>query len=220
MPTYVRLGDSMPLPDVVELPLEDAKNVLENKGFDVIIADSVYDSHYAKGLVVEQMPFAYSEVKKGRNVYLTVSIGEKPIVMPNLFSKSPREAELILKNNGLELGSKYYEYSDLALEGVVINQSFPPGQTVKQGKEIDITISLGQMSQKQEFPNLVGQSLGVAKKKLEALGISNVEIEYREKENMLPETVLKQNIPAGAPLEIEKPVRLTVSKVGQIEGED
>jgi len=186
MPWYVHLGDELEMPDVTELTVEDASRLLEEQGFSVVIADSVYDANYPKGTVVEQNPYPFSRVKKGRHVYLVVSIGKKPIIMPNLFYKSPRDAELILKSYGLELGSKNYEYNDFAVEGVVIGQSFPQGQKVKRGAKIDITISLGPFPTVKTIPELVGKSLNAAKKQLRTLGVRDIEVDYEERENILP----------------------------------
>ncbi len=213
MPWYVRLGDEYELPDVVSMKVDEAQKLLQEKGFGVVIADSVYDENFEPETVVEQNPAAFSKVKEGRHVYLTVSIGEKPITMPNLFFKSPREAELILKANGLQLGSLYYEYSDLALENVVIGQSFPQGQPVKKGSRIDLTISLGPFPQKKLMPDVVGKSLNMAKRQLQLLGVRNIRIEYETRDDILPETVLSQSVKAGTSIEQVKAVTLRVSKL-------
>ncbi len=213
MPWYVRLGDESELPDVVTMKVEEAKKVLQEKGFGVVIADSVYDENFEPGTVVEQNPVPFSKVKKGRHVYLTISIGEKPIKMPNLFFKSPREAELILKANGLKLGSIYYEYSDLALENVVIGQSFPQGQPVKKGTKIDLTISLGPFPQKKLMPDLVGKSLSMAKRQLQLLGITNVIYEYETRQDILPETIINQSVKPGTPVKEIKSLKLVISRL-------
>ena len=213
MPWYVRLGQEYELPDVVSMPLEQAKDSLAKAGFQLVVKDSVYDENFAPGTITEQQPAAYSKVKKGRHVYVTVSIGEKPIIMPNLFFKSPREAELILKSKGLQLGNLYYEYSDLALQDVVIGQSFPQGQKVKPGTKIDLTISLGPMPKQKVMPDLVGKSLDAAKKQLQLLGVKNIQVEYEYKEDILPETVLSQSVKKGTPVDQIQSVRLTVSQL-------
>ena len=219
MPMYVHLGDELEMPDVTEMTVEDATAQLEQQGFSVIIADSVYDANYPKGAVVEQNPYPFSRVKKGRHVYLVVSIGKKPIIMPNLFYKSPRDAELILKSYGLELGSKNYEYNDFAVEGVVIGQSYPQGQKIKRGAKVDITISLGPFPTVKTVPEVVGKSLNAAKKQLRTLGLRQIEVEYEERENILPETVLKQSIKGGTPIEEGMKILLTVSKLPPQEDE-
>ena len=217
MPAYVRLGKEVELPDVVEMSAENAKKTLENKGFHGVITDSVYDTHYDVGMVIEQMPPAFSTVKKGRHVYLTVSIGEKPIIMPNLFYISPRDAELTLQSYNLELGAKHYEYDDSSPEGVVIAQSYPQGQKVKRGTRISITISLGPFPERRTVPQLVGKSLEEAQSQLKILGMDKIKITYEEKANILPKTVLKQSIKPGTPVDEEKEIELTVSEIEKSE---
>jgi len=217
MPAYVRLGKEVELPDVVEMSAENAKKTLENKGFHGVITDSVYDTHYDVGMVIEQMPPAFSTVKKGRHVYLTVSIGEKPIIMPNLFYISPRDAELTLQSYNLELGAKHYEYDDSSPEGVVIAQSYPQGQKVKRGTRISITISLGPFPERRTVPQLVGKSLEEAQSQLKILGMDKIKITYEEKANILPKTVLKQSIKPGTSVDEEKEIELTVSEIEKSE---
>ena len=213
MPWYVHLGDELEMPDVTEMTIEEATALLQQQGFIVIAADSIYDANYPKGTVVEQNPYPFSRVKKGRHVYLTISIGKKPIIMPNLFYKSPRDAELILKSYGLKMGYKNYEYNDFAVEGVVIGQSYPQGQKVKRGTKINITISLGPFPTVKTVPEVVGKSLSAAKKQLRSLGLRDIEVEYEERKNILPETVLKQSIKGGTTIEDGMKITLTVSKL-------
>jgi serine/threonine-protein kinase len=213
MPWYVRLGQEYELPDVVSMPVEQARDSLQKAGFQLVVKDSVYDVNFAPGTITEQQPAAYSKVKKGRHVYVTVSIGEKPIIMPNLFFKSPREAELILKAHRLQLGNLYYEYSDLALQDVVIGQSFPQGQKVKPGTKIDLTISLGPMPKQKVVPDLVGKSLDAAKTQLQLLGVKTIQVEYEYKEDILPETVIAQSVKKGTPIDQVQSIKLTVSQL-------
>jgi serine/threonine-protein kinase len=213
MPFYVNLGDETELPDVVELTVPEATKLLENLGFSAQVTDSVFDANLSKGAVVEQIPYPFTRVKKNRRVYLTVCMGKKPILMPNLFYKSPREAEEILKSYGLILRAKYYEYNDLAVDGVVIGQSYPQGQEIKRGTEINLTISLGPYPVEKTIPELVGNSLAAAKKQLRSLGIAKINIEYEEKENMLPETVIKQSIKSGTKITEEMEISIVVSKL-------
>jgi len=217
MPMYVRLGQEVELPDVVELSAKNAENKLETHGFHGVITDSVFDAHYEVGMVVEQMPPAFSMVKKGRHVYLTVSIGEKPIIMPNLFYISPRDAELTLQSYNLELGAKHYEYDDSSPEGVVIAQSYPQGQKVKRGTRINITISLGPFPERRTVPQLIGKSLDEARSQLKILGMDKIKITVEERANILPKTILKQSIEPGTPVDEEKEIELIVSEIKKSE---
>lgn len=212
MPLYVQLGDEVDLPDVIEMPINEAQGLLNEQGFEVVIRDSLYDANHPVGVVIEQNPYPYAVVKEGRRVYLTVSIGEKPIVMPNLFGVSPREAELILDTHNLKLGSKNYYYSERYHEGTVMGQSYPQGQEIKSGAGIDIIISLGQLSVELVVPDLVGKSLHEARERLRAVKLKIAEIEWEERDNILPETIISQSLPSGQKFSPEETISLVVSK--------
>lgn len=213
MPWYVDLGDEIEMPDIVEQNINDAKTTLDNSGFNVIIRDSVYDANYPEGTVVEQMPIAYSTVKRGRNVYLTISNGEMPIIMPNLFGMSPRDAELKLKSLGLKLNTMLQAYNDLYPEGAVIGQSHPKGEPVSKNARVTITVSLGEMPANRKIPNLIGKSLSAAKQQLRQLGVAVDEIEYEENSSYLPNTVLKQSLKEGSTIGENAEIDLVVSKL-------
>jgi beta-lactam-binding protein with PASTA domain len=211
MPLYVKLGDEIEMPDVIEMSVQEATTLLAENGFQVVIKDSLYDADHAVGIVIEQNPYPYAMVKDGRRVYLTISIGEKPIIMPKLFGVSPREAELILDTYGLKLRSKSYVPSDMYHEGTVMAQSYPPGQPIKGGTGIDITISLGQLKEDMKIPDLIGKSLHEARERLKALNIKIGEITFEERDNILPETVLDQSLKPGTIFEPKDVIDLTVS---------
>ena len=212
MPLYVKSGREVEMPDVLELSVQDARNKLTEQGFRVMVSDSLYDSKHPGGTIIEQNPYPYALVKKGRRVYLTVSIGERPVIMPNLFGVSPREAELILESRDLKLNGKGYVFSDIYHEGTVMGQSFPQGQPIKAGSRIDITISLGKMNQERVVPNVQGKSLYEAREILRALGLKIGQIEYAVRQDMLPETVVGQSLPEGTAFTAEASIDLTVSK--------
>jgi serine/threonine-protein kinase len=212
MPFYVNLGDEIEMPDVIEMSVDEAKTILTENGFQVFIKDSLYDADHPVGIVIEQNPYPYAMVKEGRRIYLTISIGEKPIIMPKLFGVSPREAELILDTYGLKLYSKSYRPSDMYYEGTVMEQSYPPGQPIKSGTNISITISLGQLKQDMRIPDLAGKSLHEARERLKVLKIKIGEINFEERENILPETVLDQSLKPGTIFNTQDVIDLTVSK--------
>jgi serine/threonine-protein kinase len=212
MPFYVKLGREIEMPDVLEMSLQEAQTKLTADGFRVMVSDSLFDSKHPQGTVIEQNPYPYAMVKKGRRVYLTVSIGERPLTMPNLFGVSAREAELILESHDLKLNGKSYVFSDIYHESTVMGQSYPQGQPIKAGSRIDITISLGRMTQDRTVPNVQGKSLYEAREILKAIGLKIGQIEYKTRQDILPETVIGQSLKEGTSFESEASIDLTVSK--------
>ncbi|RMI26799.1 MAG: PASTA domain-containing protein, partial [Calditrichaeota bacterium] len=194
MPFYTRHGKEYPLPPVEGKHVSVAQQVLKENGFIPIVLDSVYDASAPPGTVVRQNPLPHATVKKGRRVYLTVSLGEKPAIVPRLVEKSFKNAELLLRENGLQLGDTDWAYSDtLPHRGVVIYQSIPPGTQVPPGQVINLTISLGPPPTSQELPSFVGKGLESVLKELEILGVRVGRVKARYRPNLAPNTVLRQS---------------------------
>lgn len=214
MPFYTRHGEEYQLPDVSEKDITEARRILEDGGFIPIIQDSVFDETYPRGTVVRQNPLPFATVKKGRRIYLVVSSGEKPVYMPDLVNESQTNAELHLRELGLQLGELHYDYStQVPYRGVVVSQSVAAGERVPSGAAIDLTISLGAPPSTFAVPNLVGKSLEAGLKELEANSISSerVHIKTRYQPNLVPQTIVSQSLPGGTPAGQVETIELTVS---------
>ncbi len=211
MPLYTKHGKEFELPDVTEKPLEEAVATLEKEGFRPIVHDSVFNENYERGIVIRQNPMPFSIVKKGRRVYLVVSRGTRPILVPDLIGKTPQDAEFILKENFLQTGKVYYDFSEKFPKGVVFRQSIAPGDTVLPGTAVNVTVSLGAPPEAEKMPNLVGKSLLVARKELKLLNIPIQRVIYQYDPTLVPETVLQQSVRPGTPLLEVKGVTLVVS---------
>ena len=176
MPLYTKHGEEYELPDVTEKLLDESMELLKEDGFNPVILDSVYDANYPPDVVIRQNPLPYTMVKKGRRIYLVVSIGEKPQYMPSLIGATLQDAEFRIKDRDLVLNRTIYEFSEYYPNGVVINQSVPAGESVERNQKINITVSLGLPPSSQEIPNLVGKSMNYVRKELETIGVKIGEI--------------------------------------------
>src|SRR5688500_1428824 len=104
-----RHGVARSVPAVTGKNLHDVTGILEEKGFDVVIQDSLYYDSLPPGMVLKQVPEADAVVKENRSVYITINRFVPPdIEMPNLVGYSFRNAEMVLKNMGLMLGDTSY----------------------------------------------------------------------------------------------------------------
>ena len=211
MPFYTKHGKEYELPDVTDRPIEEAIHVLDSSGFKPLIQDSVYDETISPGFVIQQNPSPFSLVKDGRRVYLVVSIGEKPIFIPQLVGLTPQDAEFRLKEQALRLSQTFYEFSDFYPRGVVINQSIPAGRQVRKNQRVNITVSLGTAPTSLVIPNLVGQSLETAESELEAIDVRIGTIKYAYRPKLVPGTILRQSVSAGTNASKVEEMHLLVS---------
>lgn len=174
-----RHGKILQIPSVTGMSMSAATKLLNEKGFDVNIQDSVYVDTIAPLTVTRQFPEADAAVKINRTVYLTVNRSVAPlIVMPRLVG-SFRNAVLILKQFGLKLGDTSYR-PDFAKNSVL--EQLYNGQVIKQGTKIPMgsTISLvlgsGLANVNMSVPDLFGLTYREAKYKLDSLGVGLVPI--------------------------------------------
>ena len=155
------------VPSVVGQNILAAKKILEDKGFDVIIQDSVYVDSVAKQAVLRQIPEADALVKSGRNIYLTVNRTIPPQVeMPNLAGFSVKSAEMYLISLGLKMGEVSYR-PDIArnsvLEQLMNDQPIKPGTKIPIGTVISFVLGSGEGTGEMSMPELVGMTFDAAK---------------------------------------------------------
>ncbi|NQT26810.1 PASTA domain-containing protein [candidate division KSB1 bacterium] len=214
MPLYTKHGSEIELPDVTERSFEDAKEILETSGFTVIKEQEVrFNPLWAAGTVLYQNPTAYSRVKKGRRIYLTLCAGEKFVLVPRVTGNSELNAEFILKQAGLQLGEVFYEYSDYFPENAVSDQSVAPNDTLAEKTLVDITVSIGSLPSRFLVPDLLGKSLDEAKTLIRKAGLKMGQVDYEPTSQFVPETVLSQSLQAGEEAEQNDPVDLIVSQL-------
>lgn len=122
-----------------------AKELITNANL-LVIQKTEYNETYPVGIVFNQIPEAGTEVPAGTEVTIVVSKGKetKYVVVPDVTRKPLDEAIGLLKAAGLTVNENVTEaHNDIVEEGNVIALTVTPGQAVKEGYEVDLTISLG-----------------------------------------------------------------------------
>jgi eukaryotic-like serine/threonine-protein kinase len=167
---------SRTVPSVAGKKFEEAKNILEKNGFEIVIQDSVYVDTLPPTGIIRQVPDADAVVKVNRTVYLTINRTVPPMIeMPNLVGYSFRNAEMVLKNMGLRMGDTTFK-ADFAKNSVLEQRydgrSIAPGTKLRQGSEISLVLGNGVGQYEFAVPVLVGLTLNQAKTLLESNGIN------------------------------------------------
>jgi beta-lactam-binding protein with PASTA domain len=169
-------GEYLTVPGLIGKDYKQSIVLLESKGFDVIIQDSIYNDTLSRGTIIKQLPDSNSTVKINRTVYLTVNRYIPPmVIMPSLEGKSFGFALELLKRNHLLLGDTIMK-ADF-MQGTILEQNYkgyriPPGNKVQWGSRISLVIAGGLMDQETMVPDLVGLTYGEAKAQLDLLGVN------------------------------------------------
>ena len=211
MPIYVRYGQEIILPDTEGMVIEDAAKLLESRGFKVIEKDPKFTTAFNPGRVYEQTPAPLSKVKKGRRVYLTPSLEELLLTVPDIIGLSQRNAYLKIERTGFKIDSIFYDFSNKILEGAVIAQSIPAKLEAKRGTPIWITVSLGPQPNIFSVPNLRNKSLVNAKALIVKAGLKEGNVSFRLEKDLIPFTVIWQSINPGTKLKERVTIDLIIS---------
>ena len=173
---FTHHGEYLKVPAVKGQNVDNAIKILESRGFDVIIQDSVYFDSIPRYTVIKQLPDPDATVKVNRTVFLTINRATTPAInMPKLEGLSFRFAYDMLQRNHLRLGDTIYRPD--FMKGSVLEQQYngsriTAGTKIPWGARITLIIGGGLEVQQMLVPDLVGLTFAEAKALLETKGIT------------------------------------------------
>lgn len=169
-------GDYQKVPSVVGKNVDAARKMLEDKGFEVEIQDSLFIDTFPKLAVIKQTPGGEATVKVNRTIYLTVNRAQPPLVeMPNLVGFSLRNAQMYLENLGLHLGdtsSRPDIAKNAVLEQLYNNQPIKSGTKIFMGSTISFILGNGVGDLEIGVPDLMGKQYTQARSILRSMDIN------------------------------------------------
>lgn len=212
MPWYTRHDAGINVPDVRGLLVEEAEDVLTERGLEVRRVVSQYVPSHQRDAVVEQDPKPNSVVKPGRRVYLRVNSGSVPMVpVPALHDLSIRQARNSLLAGKLSLGAVLRDTIPSPFKNTVTRQDPPPGDSVTVGSAVDIWISSGLGSSITTVPDIVGIALPEAEAMLRAARLQFVVFDDPDARSADPNSVVRVIPPAGTEIPEGSEVRMFVA---------
>lgn len=210
-PVLVHSEETVKMPNLIGMKLNDAERTINSLDLKLSKVNELYSEQYAPGTVINQSPRAGQIVKKGRDVYLTVSQGREEVSVPNLVGQNIRNSRILLKNSGLDIGNISYVNNENYGVDTIVAQSPVAGTRVIYGKTVDLVVSKGSVNLV-KVPALEGLNLENATKILLESDLHVGNVVYVENQTYLPNTVLHQSIKAGELVKKGSSVDLTVVK--------
>ena len=202
------LPDDGILPKVVGKTFEDASAILQKAGFHAQQGESRFHKSIAANVVLQEDPPAGSRQKRGTDVVLALSAGQRTAEVPVTSNMSQQQARISIENTGLTMGNISEQLSDQP-RGLVIASSPPAGTKLDLPGSVDIVLSKGPATI--QVPDLYGRTVGEARSMIEQLGLRIAGIS-RDTSSLQPEnTVIRQLPAAGQTVSAGGPVSLTVS---------
>ena len=192
-----RHGEHLTVPSVLGMKTPEAINLLNKKGFDVLIQDSIYTDTTASGIVLKQLPDPNATVKINRTVFLTVNRVIPPMVeMPKLEGQSLRFALDMLTRSHLKLGDTLYRPD--FMQGSVLEQHYNGVRITEKtnipwGSTISLVIGGGLGDQQMPVPYVVGMTFAEARNFLKENGIGIGAVIAEGVKDSASAFVIKQN---------------------------
>ena len=204
----IKSEDRVVVPDLVSKEAVSIFEMLAQLGLNAKVKSSEYNDHIPINHIISQDPAPGSEIKKGRDVRLILSKGPKTVMIPNLKGLPLRQAQIILEENGLCSGNLSRAYSSRFIKDQVIAHSPGSGQTLEQGKCVDMLICQGVLPRTYMMPDLNGMLFGEAVLILEKMNLYPGEVIFSRREDRKENTIIGQNPLPGYRITEGSPVKL------------
>ena len=150
LPSFTNAGKHVVVPDLTGCSIEEVEEMVKKYRLRFCITDEVvYSGKMPARVVLQQYPKEGSVVKINRCVHVTLNAAHPPAVrMPNLIDKSIREAELLLQNSGLKVGSikQVPDFACTVLEQWHDGDPIEAGASIYRGESVDLVVGMGQLS--------------------------------------------------------------------------
>ncbi len=185
--------DEAILPNVVGLTFADAQTTLEKAGFHAQQGETRFHKTIREGVVLQEDPPAQSRQKRGIDVVLAISAGQRTAEVPQLIYMTQQQAKVAIENAGLTLG-KITETMNDQQRGFVVGSDPAAGAKLALPASVDIVISRGPASI--PAPDLYGRTLSEARSMIEAIGL-RVGGVSRDTSSITPENTVIGQIPAA-----------------------
>lgn len=172
MPVYTRQGVESTVPEVRELPFEQASNIIEDRGLRPERRDQPYNPGVPRGVVVDQNPAPSASVKPGRRIYLYVNSGPQQMVtVPDVLTLSQNLAKSQLTELGLTDVEIRKDSIRSPYEGTVTRQRPEPGASVASRAKVTLWVSPGMGSETVTVPDVRGLAPVDARRELAEEGL-------------------------------------------------
>ena len=186
---YFNRGENIVVPDFRGKHLVQ---VFKDKPSGLILekCEEKSDFRIPKDHVISQDPPAGTKVKANKKVLLTISLGSKQVIVPDLKEKNIREAGLYLLNAQLREGNRaYIPFSKVSKDRIITQSPLPSSNhDIQQG--VDVLISMGPSSMRAPLPNFVGKSYTEIKGILDSLGLKEGKAVFKKDKNHAKDSIL------------------------------
>ena len=171
---YTDHGEYVSVPDLRGVSLDEAVTSLEDRQLKYLVIDSIYDKKAEPGTVMEQSPAPESQVKQGRQVFLTIYRISPPMEKLGVKEGDFATVAMIkLANKGIEYDTLYEDNNTLVGSIIRVTRKgrrLKPDELIPRGSSVTLVIGRS-VKKKVIVPNLRGFTCREAEAALDTLNL-------------------------------------------------
>ena len=201
--------DTVVVPNFIGMVYQD--EILDNEKY----ADFTFtlqegnDPEQDPGVVLQQSPNEGIEVKKGREIVLTINQGDEPVKIPEVAGMTEDDAVEALRN--MDLIPKVVTVMDEEVgQGYVIETDPAKGSEVDAGSQVTVYVS-GGPEENISVPAVIDKSLDAARAEIIAAGLTVGELIPQDDSDKPANTVIETNPLPGVKVASGTKVDITYS---------
>jgi beta-lactam-binding protein with PASTA domain/serine/threonine protein kinase len=165
---YIGVGRYTTTPDLSGLTYNQAIERADDTGLSVEVVSEQYSETMPAGRIISTDPATGDRIPDGGTVEVVVSKGEERYEIPPVLGETLDDAIQMLHRHHLEVGRVAHKHNGEYEKGTVAETSIEPGEDVKPGTTINLTISTGPVPV--QIVDFTGKWAGDAKRGLTELG--------------------------------------------------
>ncbi|MGB5984944.1 MAG: PASTA domain-containing protein [Desulfobacterales bacterium] len=170
-----------------------------------------YSATVEKNRVIHQEPAPGLQIKKGREVRITLSKGPMTATLPDLIGLSLHEARAILISQGFCQGQTAHTREAERSADEVLAQTPGSGTVISREDCVDLLVNQGVEAEAYLMPDFTGESVAGALAQIAELGLNPGPIRDTRDPGKPAEIVVSQNPAQGSPIYFGQPVELVVN---------
>jgi len=222
-------GAEVQVPSLKGMTVAEARSQTTGLGLNLEIDNRYYSSDVAPGHILTQSPPQGTVVRREWRVRVAESLGPQKVEVPDTVGVDERVAALKLRRVGLAVGATAHLPYAGAEEGTVLAQDPPAHAQGIAGPSINLLVAAPVEDAPDGFvmPDLTGMPIVTAQAALQRVGLKGptptfVDVHIPDigganaitptKPPVSPGSVVTQQPPAGARVDQNTPVKLTVAK--------
>ena len=156
---YTHHGESIRVPNIEGMRITKAREMMEERGLEIVVTDSGYNKRLPADCVLTQSPGAGLTVKSGHTIYVTINSSNSPsVAIPDVVDNcSYREAEAKLISLGFKvLPPQYVTGEKDWVYGVSCNgRKVSTGERISIEQPLTLLVGSGQYGADEEL-NVIG----------------------------------------------------------------